>query len=114
MQSAHQQISRTPLLLSIDGTDGRTPDRYRDPAPRTTQAASIERYAWRIFDRNRLLARLVAVKAATCARIVVIWTRRWRTIAGICVCAKRVGWPATTTRRRKDRHYISVVVVVSV
>jgi len=33
------------LLLSIDGTDrrtdGRTPDRYIDPVPRTSQAESI-------------------------------------------------------------------------
>jgi len=36
---AQQQTSRTPLLLSIDETDGRTdkrtPDRYIDPAPHT-------------------------------------------------------------------------------
>ena len=40
---AHQQTSCTPLLLSIDGTDGRTPGRYIDPAPHTMQAASINR-----------------------------------------------------------------------
>ena len=42
---AQQQTSRTPLLLSIDGadtrTDGRTPDRYVDPAPHTRQAVSM-------------------------------------------------------------------------
>ena len=37
---AQQLIRRTALLLSIDGTDGRTPDRYIDPAPHTTRAAS--------------------------------------------------------------------------
>ena len=29
---AQQQTSHTSLLLSIDGTDGRTPGRYIDPA----------------------------------------------------------------------------------
>jgi len=42
---AQQQTSRTPLLLSIDGTDrrtdGRTPDRYIDPALHTMRAATI-------------------------------------------------------------------------
>jgi len=42
---AQQQTRRTPLLLSIDGTDrqsdGRTPDRYTYPAPHTTQAVSV-------------------------------------------------------------------------
>jgi len=37
-QGAQQQTFRTPLLLSIDGTDrrtdGRIDDRYIDPAPR--------------------------------------------------------------------------------
>jgi len=36
-QSAQQQTRRPPLLLSIDGTDRRTPDRYLDPAPHTIQ-----------------------------------------------------------------------------
>ena len=39
------QTRRTPLLLSIDGTDGRTDgrtlDRFIDPAPHTTRAVSI-------------------------------------------------------------------------
>jgi len=41
---AQQQTSRTPLLLSIDETDGRTdkrtPDRYIDPAPHTMCGAA--------------------------------------------------------------------------
>jgi len=41
MLSTQQQTRRPPLLLSIDGTDRRTPDRYIDPAPHTTWAASI-------------------------------------------------------------------------
>jgi len=45
-QGAQQQTSRTPLLLSVDGTDGRTPDPiglhiYRYPAPHTMRAASV-------------------------------------------------------------------------
>ena len=47
-QGAQQQTRRTPLLLSINGTDrrtdaqtdGRTPDRYTDPAPHTFRAVS--------------------------------------------------------------------------
>jgi len=39
---AQQQTSRTPLLPSIDGTDGRTDTRpLHRPAPHTTQAAAI-------------------------------------------------------------------------
>jgi len=34
-RGAQQQTRRTPLLLSIDGTDGRTLDRYIDPVLRT-------------------------------------------------------------------------------
>jgi len=33
--------SHAPLLLSIDGTDGRTTDRYINPVPHTVHAASI-------------------------------------------------------------------------
>ena len=45
-RSAQQQTRRTPLLLSIDGTetDGRTIDRSIDPAPRTMRAASKTDY----------------------------------------------------------------------
>jgi len=32
-RGAQQQIRRTPLLLSIDGADRQTPDRFIDPAP---------------------------------------------------------------------------------
>ena len=41
-QGAQQQTSRTPLLLSIDGTDRqmKTPDRCRDAAPHTMLAVS--------------------------------------------------------------------------
>jgi len=46
---AQQQTRRTPLLRSNDGTnrrtdgetDGRTPDRYIDPAPHTVRAVPI-------------------------------------------------------------------------
>jgi len=40
-QGTQQQASRTPLLLSIDGTDRRTTDRYMymDPALLTMRAA---------------------------------------------------------------------------
>jgi len=42
---------RLPLLLSSDGTDRRTLDRYTDPAPHTMQAVSIKHY--NIFiDKN--------------------------------------------------------------
>jgi len=34
-QGAQQQTRRPPLLLSIDGTDRRIPDRYTDPTPHT-------------------------------------------------------------------------------
>ena len=34
---------RSPLLLSIDGTDGQTPDRYIDPALHTMRAADARR-----------------------------------------------------------------------
>jgi len=44
-RDARQQIRRTPLLLSVDGTDrqtdGRTPDRYIDPAPHATRTLSL-------------------------------------------------------------------------
>jgi len=36
-----QTHSRMSLLLSIDGTDGRTPNRYTDPSPCTRRLASI-------------------------------------------------------------------------
>ena len=39
-----------PLLLSIDGTDGRTPDRYIDPATHTMRAASVSRTASDSYD----------------------------------------------------------------
>jgi len=39
--STQQQTSQPLTLLSIDGTDGRTPDRYTDPALHTMRAASI-------------------------------------------------------------------------
>jgi len=35
---------RSPLLLSIDGTDGQTPDRYIDPALHTMRAADARRF----------------------------------------------------------------------
>jgi len=37
-----QQQTRRPLLLSIDGTDRRTLDRFTDPAPHTMRAMSIK------------------------------------------------------------------------
>jgi len=43
-QGAQQQTRRLPLLLSIDGTkgrtDGRTLDRYIDPVPHAMRAAA--------------------------------------------------------------------------
>jgi len=52
---AQQQTSRTLLLLlSIDGTDrrtdGRTPERYIDPAPHTMLAASVRSRFERIVE----------------------------------------------------------------
>jgi len=35
---ARQQTGRTSLLLSIDGTDGRTPDRFIEPAAHSVEA----------------------------------------------------------------------------
>jgi len=35
---AQQQTRRTSVLLSIDGTDGRTPDRFIDPVAHSVEA----------------------------------------------------------------------------
>jgi len=40
-QGPQQQTRRPPLLLSIDGTDGRTPDRYVDLPAHTVSTASV-------------------------------------------------------------------------
>jgi len=46
-RGAQERTRRTPLLRSIDGTDGRTdgrtPDRYVAPAPHTMRAVPITR-----------------------------------------------------------------------
>jgi len=49
-QSAQQQTRRKPLLLSIDRTrtDGRTLDRYIDPAPHTIRAVSVSNSTTRL------------------------------------------------------------------
>jgi len=48
------QTRRPPLLLSIDGTDGltdgRTPDRYLDPAPHTPRSAATKQSEIVIFE----------------------------------------------------------------
>ena len=56
-RDARQQIRRTPLLLSIDGTDkqtdGRTPDRYIYPAPHATRTLSLRTSSVLFFSRPR-------------------------------------------------------------
>ena len=42
---ARQQTRRMPLQRSIDGTDGRTPNRYIDPAPRTMRPVRVATFA---------------------------------------------------------------------
>ena len=42
---ARQQTRRMPLQRSIDGTDGRTPNRYIDSAPRTMRPVRVATFA---------------------------------------------------------------------
>ena len=57
-QGAQQQTRRPPLLLTIDETDrrtdGRTLDRYTDPAPHTMRVVSIKY----ITRRQKLMDRI--------------------------------------------------------